>query len=538
MENLFSEPMFILFAILALGSWIGRWSFRGVSLGAAGVLFVGLVFGHFGFEVPRAVMELGLLLFVYAVGLSAGPRFFRTFRRRGIQFVVIAFASVATGALVTLGVAYALRLDYALAAGLYAGAMTCTPALAAAIDAIERVAPGMGSSASVGYGIAYPFSMIGVVLLIQFMPRLLRRDLSQAENAWLQEKQAETPGLQARQYRITNPNCAGKTVSDINPHRMSLANISRIKRGKRVFAAERDAVLQMGDVVMVVGTPAEQEKMQFLLGEEVHENMDDNTRVISLDVEITQETICGKPLGSIKIWERYMVVITRIRRQGLEITPIGTATLEMGDTIRVVGNRDAVDTFANLARGGAHKADETNMVPFLAGLLLGICAGLVPIPLGNGISVKLGMAGGAFMVSLLIAHFGRIGPLRFYAPVAARNLSRELGLMLFLAGAGVNAGARFVSILQQQGPGLLIGGALITTLSVIAGIVMMDRFYRMNILATMGALCACMTNPPGMNAANAQTEMDLPAVSYASVYPVALIFKILLAQVLVQILSQ
>jgi putative transport protein len=538
LENYLTEPMLILFAILALGSWIGRWSVKGVSLGAAGVLFVALVFGHFGFTVPSAVRELGLLLFVYAVGLSAGPRFFRTFRRRGLQFVVIALVTVSSGALMAVALAYVLHLDHALTAGLYAGAMTCTPALAAAIDVVERITPGLGTSASVGYGIAYPFSMISVVLLIQFLPRLLRRDLRQAEGDWRTEKHAETPGLEARQYRITNPNCAGKTVFEINPHRMSQANISRVKRGQRVFAVGSDVILAMGDIVMVVGTPAEQEKMQFLLGEEVHENMDDNTHVISLDIEITQEAICGITISSMKVWEQYMVVITRIRRQGLELAPTGNATLEMGDTIRVVGNREAAEAFARLAYGGPHKADETNMVPFLAGLMLGVFVGLIPIPLGGGMSVKLGMAGGAFMVSLLVGHFGRIGPLRFYAPAAARNLSRELGLMLFLAGAGVNAGAHFVEILQQQGPGLLVGGILISAISVITGILVMHAFYRMNILATMGALCACMTNPPGLGAANAQTDTDLPAVSYASVYPVALIFKILLAQVLVQVVSR
>lgn len=536
MSKLLSEQMLILFAILAIGSWIGHCSIKNFSFGAAGVLFAAMFFGHFGFQVPEAIMELGLLLFVYAIGLSAGPRFFRTFRRRGIQFVIIALVTVSTGALVTIGIAYILHLDYSLAAGLYAGAMTCTPALAAAIDAIERLAPGMSANASVGYGIAYPYSMLGVVLLIQFAPRLLHRDLPQAEKQWMKEKQAETPALEAYQYRITNPNCAGKSVLEIDPHRMSQANISRIKRGKRVFPAASDMVLQMGDIVMAVGTPAELEKMQFLLGEQVHEPMDANDNIITLDTEITQEAICGKTLGTMKVWEQYTVVITRIRRQGLELTPTGNATLEMGDTIRIVGNREAVAAFAQLVHGSPQKVDETNMVPFLAGLLLGIFVGLIPLPLPSGMSVKLGMAGGAFIVSLLAGHFGRIGPLRFYIPQAARNLSRELGLILFLAGAGVNAGAHFVEILQQRGPGLLIGGAIVTTLSVLAGLLLMDRLYHMNLLSTMGALCACMTNPPGLGAANSQTETDLPAISYASVYPVALIFKILLAQLLVEVL--
>lgn len=528
--------MLVLFAILAIGSWLGQLSLRGISLGTAGVLFTALIFGHFGLGVPQPVMELGLLLFVYAVGLQAGPRFFRTFRRHGIQYVVIALVTVGTGALATVLVAYWLHLPYPLATGLYTGAMTCTPALAAAIDVIERIAPGNSATVSVGYGVAYPFSMIGVVLIIQFLPRLLRRDLRSEEKSWAQEKQLESPSLQARQYRISNPNCDGKKVSEINPNRLTLANISRVKHGEQVVAAGPDTVLHVGDVVMVVGTPEELEKMKLLLGEETHERMDVNADVLSVDVEVAEEALTGKKLGQMRVWERYTVVITRIRRQGLEIPPTGASTLEMGDHIRVVGDKAAVEAFVSLVHGRPHKTEETNMLPFLVGLLAGIAVGEIPINLQGGIQLKLGSAGGAFLVSLLVGHFGGVGPLRLHVPAAAKNLSRELGLMLFLAGAGTNAGAHLVQVLGQQGLGLVAGSALITLLSVGAGIGVMSLFYRMNLLGTMGALTACMTNPPGLGAANAQTDSDLPTLSYASVYPVALIFKIVLAQLLVEVL--
>jgi putative transport protein len=536
LAQIFAQKMLVLFAILALGSWIGQLSFHGLTLGAAGVLFTALVFGHFGMTIPSEVMELGLLLFVYAVGLQAGPRFFRTFRRHGLQFVVIAVAVAGVGVLVTILVARYLRLPFQLASGLYTGAMTCTPALAAAIDVVERIAPGTSASVSVGYGVAYPYSMIGVVLLIQLLPRLLRRDLHQEEAAWLREKQIEEPGLEARQYRLTNSNCEGKRVSEINPHRMMVANISRVKRGERVFAATPDLILHLGDVVMVVGPQDELGKIELLLGEETHERMDVNTDVRSVDVEVTEDGLVGKPLAQMRVWERYNVVITRIRRQGQEIAPAGHNSLEMGDQIRVVGEQAAVNAFTPLVHGAARKADETNMVPFLVGLLLGIGLGAIPLSLPSGIQVRLGSAGGAFLVSLLVGHFGGIGRLRLYVPAAAKNLSRELGLMLFLAGAGVNAGAHFLEILHQQGASLLIAGALITTLSVLAGLLIMHLAYRMNMLSTMGSLCACMTNPPGLGAANTQTESDLPTLSYASVYPVALIFKIVFAQLLVEAL--
>ena len=372
MQDLLAEQMLVLFIILALGSWLGQLSWRGLSLGAAGVLFVALVFGHFGLGVPKAVQDLGLLLFVYAVGISAGPRFFRAFRRHGIRYVLIALVTVTAGAIATVGVALLFNLPGDLAAGLYTGALTCTPALAAVVDVVERSLPASGATVSVGYGIAYPFSMISVVLLVQFLPRLLRRDLRKEEAAWQVERSAETPELQVKTYRLTNPNCSGKRVAEVNPHRMALANISRVKRGERVFAAGPDVRLELGDVVMVVGPLDELEKLQLLLGEEVQERMDVNTTVLSMDVEVAEESLTGKTLASMRLWEQYTLVITRIRRQGLEIAPTGNATLEMGDHIRVVGDRDAVEIFVKLVHGAPRRAEETNMVPFLLGLVIAV----------------------------------------------------------------------------------------------------------------------------------------------------------------------
>jgi putative transport protein len=528
--------MLALFAILALGSWLGQLSFKGISLGTAGVLFVALVFGHFGVKIPKEVTELGLILFVYAVGLQAGPRFFRTFQRHGLRYVAIALAIVGTGALATIGLALALRLPYTLAAGMYTGALTCTPALAAAVDAVERIAPGGSTLVPAGYGIAYPFSMIGLVVLMQVLPRLLGRDVKIEETRWKEEKQVDEPELQARRFRITNANLDGKRVSEVNPHRLAQANISRVKRGERVFAATPDIQLHIGDVVMVVGPHDELERMPLLLGEETDDRMDVNTDVLSVDVDVTEPSLTGRNLAKMKVWERYTVVITRIRRQGLEMVPTGTTTLELGDHLRVVGERASVEHFVALIHGSPQRADETSLTPFLIGLFLGVLLGAIPFNLPGGMTVQLGSAGGAFLVSLLMGHFGRIGRLRLYVPPAARIFSRELGLMLFLAGAGTTAGASFFQVLLQQGPALFLGGALITVLSVGAGLLVMDRFFKMNLLASMGGLTAGLTNPPGLAAANAQTETDLPTISYASIYPVALIFKIVLAQLLVEVL--
>jgi putative transport protein len=266
--------------------------------------------------------------------------------------------------------------------------------------------------------------------------------------------------------------------------------------------------------------------------------MDVNAEVLSVDVEVMDESLTGKTLAHMRVWEQFTVVITRIRRQGLEIVPHGRVTLEMGDGIRVVGEKSAVESFVVRAQGSPRRASETSMTAYLFGLLIGVLIGLIPVPVGEGVTVKLGMAGGVFLTSLLIGHFGRIGPFRLYVPPAAKNLTRELGLMLFLAGAGTNAGAHLVDVLQDQGWILLAAGAFITLLSALAGLLVMIKVYKLNLLSAMGALTASMTNPPALASANSQTETDLPSIAYASTYPVALIFKILLAQALVELLGR
>ena len=255
------------------------------SLGTAGVLFVALVFGHYGLSVPREVQDLGLLLFVYSVGLQAGPRFFRTFRRQGSRFVAIGAAVALTGAAVTAGLALWLKIPDDLAAGLYTGALTCTPALAAAMDTFTRSIAETSASVSVGYGIAYPFSMIGVVLLAQILPKVLRSDLHTEEKTWLAERQKEMPMLVIRQFRITNPNLDGRSLREMDPHRLAQVNITRVRSGEQVSLVTPDFILRQNDVVMAVGPQAEMEKIKLVLGEETDVAMDMNANIATQDLK-------------------------------------------------------------------------------------------------------------------------------------------------------------------------------------------------------------------------------------------------------------
>lgn len=536
MTALLTEQMLVLFAILALGSWLGSVSVRGVALGTAAVFFVGLAFGHFGLTVPKPVMDLGLLLFVYAVGLQAGPRFFRTFRKQGQQFVIVAAASVLAAGIVTVLVAQFFGLSWALAAGMFTGALTNTPSLASAADAVARIAPDQAAAVAVGYGIAYPFSIVGVTLFIPFLPKLLRRSIADAEADWRNNQAGEHTSLNKRQFRVGNANLEGRRLGELDTHRLSQVNISRVQHGNEVVTGTPDVVLYTGDVILAVGTDEELEKLRVLVGEEVHVEMPANAHTVSREMFVTEEKLAGKRLMDLHVWDRYAVIVTRIRRAGIELTPVGTSTLELGDTLRVVGDDAALDEFGRLVGGNTRKIDETNMVPFIIGILLGIIVGLVPIPLPNGLSIKLGPAGGALLVSLLLGHFGRIGPFPLYVPIAARNISRELGLMLFLAGAGTNAGAQLLHVIRQQGGGVFLAGAIITGVAVSVAIIMTHVIYKMNLLSVLGLTSGVMTNPPALAAAATQTSTDVPAVTYASAFPVVLIFKILAAQILVQVL--
>jgi putative transport protein len=378
--------------------------------------------------------------------------------------------------------------------------------------------------------------MIGVVMLVQFLPKLFKCDMQLEEKNWLAERQKELPSLLVKQFRITNPNMDGKSLREMDPHRLAHVNITRVRRGNQITMATPDFALHQGDVVMAVGPQSEMEKIKLVLGEETEIPMDMNSNIATQDLEMTSSAFIGKTLAGLGVWEHYGVVITRIRRQGLEVSPIGSMMLEIGDGLHVVGERLDVQEFVKKAGGDTRKAQETNMLSYLVGLVLGIGLGLIPFRLASGVEVKLGIAGGAFLVSLLIGHFGHVGGLRLYVPAAAKNLTRELGLMLFLAGAGTTAGAQLVQVIQRQGWSLFLAGAAVTILSATVGLLLTLKLFKMETLGSLGALTAAMTNPPGLSAANNQTTTDLATLAYASVYPAALIFKILFAQILVTLL--
>ncbi len=542
-KALLDSPFVMLFTVVALGSLVGAVRVRGVALGAAGVFFVALALGvavtlgGWEWSLPHELTELGLVLFVYAVGLQAGPRFMDTLRTRGGAFLLVGAGATAVGALATILLARALGLSAYLAAGLYCGATTCTPALAAVLDAIRRVSPEDMNIASVGYGAAYPFSVAAVVLVVQLLPRLLRVRASEAAAEFRNAEAARWPPLEECAFRITNRNCAGRTIDELQALHVTRAVIARVKHEGKIGPARPETTLHLGDVVLAVGTPEELAKFEALLGDVVVESMYDPTgNVTSEQLVVSRRDVLGKSLRQIGVWERFGVVVSRVRRDSVEFTPRGDLRLEPGDVLRVVGQRQDIAALAAALGREERRLYETSLVPFAAGIALGAAVGLIPLHLPGGLEVQLGLAGGAFLVALWLGHWGNTGPVRMYVPHAVKQFARELGLIIFLAGAGAGAGQRFVPVLRDAGPQILIAGALVTLVTVAAAALVMFLLLRWNVLYGAGSLCACMTNPPGLAAASNLADCDAAAVGFASVYPMALIAKIVYAPLIFLIL--
>lgn len=525
-NELVTHPISALFLVIALGTGLGNLRLANLSLGTSGVLFVGLLFGHFGLVIPKVIEDLGIILFVYAIGLQAGPRFFNQFRQRGVLFAKIGITVICVGAAATWLLTRLMHIDPALAIGMFAGAMTSTPGLAAATDAARNPTVGLG------FGLAYPFGVIGVVLFVQLLPRLLRIDLA-GEATRLKQAASSNKPLQRRQFRVSNPACFGRTLAQLQLHQISEVNITRISRENQVMPASPDSALEANDVVLAVGRPDELEKLTLLFGEEMFgEDIFATTDVVARDVMVSNDQMVGKTLAELQILKRYGIVISRVFREELDFVPTGSYRIELGDTMRLTGSRQDCDKFVAEAGQQEKRIHETSITALSIGILLGILLAYKEFSLPWGGSFRLGLAGGPLLVSLVLAHFGRIGRLNIRTPRGAKYVLQQLGLVLFLAGAGTAAGGSIGGVLSNSGAAILLAGALVTVVSALSGFVTAYWVYRLDFLTVLGAISGAMTSTPALGAISDLSDRNEPILAYTAVYPVALIFITVISQVL------
>ena len=529
---LLAQPMVVLFAVVATGLLLGSLSVKGVNLGSSGVLFTALLAGHLGYQIPGGVGTLGLVLFVYCVGIGAGGRFFASVAREGATLAKLALVIVVSGGAITWIGAHLLDLPADLAAGIFAGALTSTPAFAAASEGLPEASSGV----SIGYGIAYPFGVIGVVLFVQLLPRLLKHDLD-AIAATHQGGGKEEETVQNVLVEVTNANLLGKPIADSGVANFNACQVSRVYRDGQLVPLRYDDVYQEGQLLLLVGRGKEIGIAIDYLGRRSDRNLIKDVENERRQLQVTDRRITGKTLRELAPLKNHGVVITRINRLGLTFVPNASTVVESNDTLTAVGRSEDLHEFAKFVGHRSSAIDATDLLSLSAGLTLGIVAGLIPIGLPGGTPVTLGLAGGPLFVALVLGHFGRVGRIVGHIPRPTRLLLQELGLVFFLANAGVRGGVSLGETIAEYGPILFGLGMGISLVPLALAWPVARRLFKLDPLQSLGGICGGMTSTPALGALTAKTDSQVPVISYVSAYPVALIVMIVLAKVLIGLLG-
>ncbi len=523
-EALAAEPILAFFLILALGLLVGRVGIGGVSLGDSGVLFVALGFGMLGVTIPVGLADFGVVLFLYAVGLQAGPQFVRTFRKRVGATLGLTAAALIPSFLTAWLAGRVLGLNAALTAGLFSGALTSTPGLATGLELTGS------AEVSIGYGLTYPFGVLGVIVFAQVMPRLLGIDLKEEVRAVASAE--KPPDLEAIWLRVANPQLEGLTIQDFGALSLAEVTLSRITQEQQTRVAMAEVVMRVGDHVRVVGRPHQLRRAETVIGPRDADYHDPDSPISSRTLVVTSRDCAGRSLAELALPLRFGVVVTRLTREEFEFIPQARTELEVGDTIRIVGPESACQLAVDYLGREEERLHETPLLPLAFGLLAGILIGLLSWPLPGGSSFALGAAGGPLIAGLSAGYLGRIGPFSFRVPPAARQVIRTIGLLLFLAGAGVQAGSGLPAVLAERGLVLLAWGGAVTLVGLTSAFLVGRLIFRLNLSTTLGSICGAMTSTPGLGTVTSAAESDAPVLAYASVYPVALITVILLTRLL------
>lgn len=542
-----AQSIVVLCLVAGTGLALGSLKFRGVGLGIAGVLFTGLAFGHFGVkieaEMAEFIREFGLILFVYTIGMQVGPGFFSSLRRQGAPLNGLAAGIVLLGALLAVAAHKLAGVDVAAMAGLFSGATTNTPSLGAAQEALKTVegfSPEMAAQPGLAYAIAYPFGVVGIILAMLLLRGLLGIQVDRAEESFRKAREQENPGIVRKNLRVTNPNLDGLRLSQVPSLQGTGVVVSRIRTASGVSVARGDSVLRVGDTVLAVGPARAVDAFRIVVGEPSEDDLTASTGDVQVRrIVVTHKNAIGRSLDSLNLADRYAVRFTRLSRAEVDLPDPTSLRLQAGDTLTVVGSDSDLDAVARELGNSMKDLNHPQVIPLFVGILMGIVLGSLPVYIpGMPAAVKLGLAGGPLVVAILLSYIGRVGPLVWYMPMNANFLLREIGIVMFLSVVGLKSGGRFMETLVA-GDGLLwlVWGAAITLIPLlIMGIVAL-KLMKTNYLTAIGVLAGSMTDPPALAFANSVTSTAAPAISYATVYPLTMLLRVVAAQVLVLVLG-
>lgn len=536
-----AHSVIVLSLVIAAGYILAKIRIKGISLGITWILFAGIFLGHFGITLDSRLLsfikEFGLILFVYSIGIQVGPGFFSAFRAGGLKLNLIAAGSIAVSVITTIVIHLITKLPISTMVGILYGAVTNTPGLGAAQQTYTDITGTNAPEIAMGYAVAYPLGVVGAILTLLLLRYLTRINPKEEEEAATKISGSRQEVVRAVAL-VTEDKGNGKKISWLTEQLNSKFIISRIRpaNSDEAVLADGETVLHTGDKVLIVAGKNDLPEIFSLLGEESdYEWNITEHNLISRQILISKNELHGKTLAELNIRKNFEASITRVNRAGLDLVASPDLRLHIGDRVTIVGSEDAISHAEHLLGNSLKRLNQPNLIPIFVGILLGCVLGSIPIPLpGVPFPVKLGLAGGPLIVSILISRFGPDFKIVTYATASANLMLREVGIALFLASVGLGAGADFVkTIVEQNGFIWIAYGALITVIPYLVMGLLAKLVFHVNYYTVIGVLSGANTNPPALAFSGEQTSCDAPAVGYATVYPLSMFLRVISAQLLI-----
>jgi putative transport protein len=540
----------------ATGLALGAIKIRGFSLGIPGVMFTGLVIARIlskssdtpclNEQVIGFVRSFGLVLFVYAVGIQVGPGFFASLRKNGLPLNLMAAAIVILGAGIAVGMAYVTPYDVKTTVGLFAGGTTNAPALESATEALKTLhgdrtgAEESAQSTAPALAISYPFGLLGVIVAMVALKLIFRSNPIKEAEALEAADRAHKPSLATLNIELKNPNLNGVRLADLPSLDKTSVVVSRVLHNGVLTIPTAETIVHQGDVILAVGTHEELKDLRMIAGEESSIDLRAlPSSIVTRNVYITHKEVLGKSVNEMDLPRRFGVAVTRITRAGLEFTAVGDLRLQFGDRVRLVGDPEDLSRAAKVLGDSMRDLNHPRLLPIFIGILLGVMAGSIPFSIpGLPVPVKLGLAAGPLIIAIILARIGQAGNLLWYMPHSASQMLREIGITLFLICVALLAGDGFFNTLQSSaGLYWLALGAVITIVPLMLVGLVARMFFKTSYLHTCGLLCGSMTSP-SLAFTHTMTPSEAPAVAFATVYPLTMILRVLLAQVIILIFAR
>lgn len=547
-DDTVAHTIILYSVVIAAGVFLGKLKIRGVSLGITFVLFAGILMGHLGFTANHKVIEFvrdfGLILFIFSIGLQVGPGFFASFRKGGLALNMLAAAIVILGGFTTVMIHLISGTPVPELVGVMSGAVTNTPGLGAAQNALAQVTSGIEAAAvpdiGLGYAVAYPFGVLGIIITMMLLRKMMGIDMKQELEILNNELHPADSLPEKLNILVTNPLIFNKPVSEVSRVLGSGVVISRILHNGNLLSPTSDTVIHEGDIILAVTSKGMAKEVLKLTGS--ISALDLSTKsgdLISRRLLVTNQEVTGKSLGSLKLRTRFNINITRIYRSGIEFIANPGIELQMGDRLTVVGDEKSLAKVTAEVGNSMKRLEEPNIIPIFVGILLGVILGSIPVNLpGMAHPLKLGLAGGPLIIAILLSKYGHKFSLVSYTTASANLMLREIGIVMFLASVGIKSGENFISTLVS-GDGLkwLGYGAMITLVPLLLIGFIARISLKRNYFEICGLLSGSMTDPPALAFANGIAQSEAPSIAYATVYPLVMFLRIFMAQLLILVFA-